>query len=311
MGPTSAGSRGARQVEVLLSTYNPNDYLAELLDSLRRQTHRDVTLSVRDDGSEPESRRLLEQLLAEHGNSRLTWGSNIGPTGSFLALLGDVRPSASYAAFCDQDDVWNKEKLEVATDVLDGVEGPTLYCSAVELATPELEPITVHRRCVRGPAFANALVENIATGCTIVFNRPAIDLIASRPPQRAVMHDAWSYLVVSGCGTVIYDPQPRVLYRLHEENAVGVATNLASEVAQRIRRQLRSGRDRLLTAQAEELRALFGAELSTSAARDLAAFLDSERGWVDRATYVFSGGAFRQRRVDDIIFRLLYLAHRV
>lgn len=306
-----AGARRIAQVEVLLSTYNSNHYVAELLQSLSRQTHRNVTLSVRDDGSELESRRRLEQLLAEWGDARLAVGSNIGPSGSFLALLNDVSPSASYAAFCDQDDVWKSEKLEVAIDALYGIEGPALYCSAVELVNPELEHIGVHRRCVRGPAFANALVENIATGCTIVLNRAAIDLLGSRSPRRAVMHDAWSYLVISGCGSVVYDPEPRVLYRLHEGNTVGVATTVPAEFARRVRRQVRAGGQRLLTAQARELEVLYGPALSADAAAELAAFLGAQKRWWNRVRYALSGRAFRQRLIDDLIFRMLYAAGRV
>ena len=41
-----------------------------------------------------------------------------------------------------------------------------------------------------------------------VLNRPAIDLLTSGAPQNLVMHDAWCYLVVSGCGRVVYDPRP-------------------------------------------------------------------------------------------------------
>ena len=304
-------SRSDREVEVLLSTYNPNHYLVELLESVRQQTYPYVGLSVRDDGSQAGARRCVESLLERYPNARFSWGENLGPRDSFLTLLSGVHGAASYAAFCDQDDVWNAEKLEVAVEAIEGLEGPAMYCSAIQLVTSELKPIALHRRCVRGPAFANALVENIATGCTIVLNRAAIDLIVSRLPRRAIMHDAWSYLVISACGTVIYDPEPRVRYRLHDKNAIGVATDLLSEIARRTRRQCRSGRDRQLTAQAEELRALFGAELSVSVLKELATFLDSASRPIDRLVYSVRGGAFRQRRIDDLIFRLLYLLRRI
>lgn len=311
MKSVGSGSVDAASVEVLLSTYNPGPYLVELLESLRKQTYPNVTLSVRDDGSHLDSRRFVERLLAGQGDVRFTTGTNMGPTQSFLALLREVRPSTAYAAFCDQDDVWASDKLSVAVASLADIEGPALYCSAVQLVTSTLEPIRVHRRGTRGPAFANALVENIATGCTVVLNRPAVDLLASRSPDRAVMHDAWSYLVLAGCGTVVYDPQPHVLYRLHERNAVGVSRTLPVELLRRVRRQLRSGGDRLLTAQARELQSLYGSALSPDAAADLAAFLDAQERFGTRVRYALGGSAFRQRTLDDLIFRLLYVARRL
>ena len=130
-------------------------------------------------------------------------------------------------------------------------DGPTLYCSAVNLVGEDLKFIRVHRRCVRRPSFENALVENIATGCTIVLNRPAIDLLASRVPKDFLMHDAWSYLVVAGCGYIVYDPRPQVLYRLHGSNTVGVGqTHWAW--SGRISRQVTEGHQRVLTRQTQE-----------------------------------------------------------
>ena len=146
---------------------------------------------MRDDGSSDGTVGLLEQLLKGRSEDRLTVGTNLGAAQSFMTLLRAVSPDANYAAFCDQDDVWLPDKLSSALEALRGVEGPGLYCCAVRLVSESLSDIKVHRRCVRGPSFENALVENIATGCTIVLNRPAIDLLASRTPQTFLMHDAW------------------------------------------------------------------------------------------------------------------------
>lgn len=209
-------------VEVLLSTFNGTRYLPELLDSIRAQQYPDVALSVRDDGSSDGTVGLLERSLSECPDASLTAGTNIGAGASFLTLLRSVNPAVSYAAFCDQDDVWLPGKLSAAVAALEALQGPALYCSAVQLVGEDLSKLRVHRRCVRGPSFENALVENIATGCTILLNRPGIDLLASRVPHEFLMHDAWSYLVLSGCGKVLYDRQPWVLYRLHSSNTIGV-----------------------------------------------------------------------------------------
>lgn len=168
-------------------------------------------------------------------------GAYLGAAQSFMSLLRGMSPEASYAAFCDQDDVWLPDKLEVAVSGIEHFEGPAMYCSAVTLVTEDLAEVKVHRRCVRGPSFDNVLVENIATGYTIVLNRPGIDPLASRNPTKVVMHDAWCHLVIAGCGEVVYDCRPYVLYRLHRGNAVGVGRTLWQEWSRRARRQLRIG----------------------------------------------------------------------
>src|SRR6185436_21171576 len=70
-------------------------------------------------------------------------------------------------------------------------------------------------------AFENALVENIAIGCTVVINAAARELLLRCTPERPVMHDAWAYLALSAFGHVFFDPQPRVGYRQHGGNAFG------------------------------------------------------------------------------------------
>lgn len=298
-------------VEVLLSTYNGERYLPQLLDSVRAQEHPHVRMSVRDDGSSDGTVRLLEQLISAKSRDRLSVGPNLGAARSFMTLLRAVSADADYAAFCDQDDVWLPDKLPSAVAALQDVDGPGLYCCAVRLVSESLSEIKVHRRCVRGPSFANALVENIATGCTIVLNRPAIDLLASRIPQKFVMHDAWCYLVVAGCGRVIYDPEPYVLYRLHASNAIGVGQTPWAEWSGRARRQLREGRERVLTRQAEELKRLYGPQLSPHTARRLDEFLAAQSPLTTRLRYAARGSAHRQRRLDDLIFRSLYALHRI
>jgi glycosyltransferase involved in cell wall biosynthesis len=305
------GAAVSGPVEVLLSTYNGEKHLAEQLDSIWRQSYSEVWLSVRDDGSSDGTLAVLDRLLSGRRATKLVMGAHRGAAQSFMSLLRGVSPEASYAAFCDQDDVWLPEKLEVAVTRLAQREGPAMYCSAVTLVTEDLAELKVHRRCVRGPSFENALVENVATGCTIVLNRPAVDLLSSQRPTKLVMHDAWCYLVVAACGEVVYDPAPHVLYRLHGGNTVGVGTNLWKEWSGRVKRQLDQGKDRVLTAQAEELRDLYGRVLRPAALQALEEFLSARSPAGARLRYAMAGGAHRQRLVDDLVYRSLYVVGRI
>ena len=64
-------------------------------------------------------------------------------------------------------------------------------------------------------------MQNIATGCTIVFNKNAKELFLSYLPQNIVMHDYWMYLLCVFFGEVIYDPIPHLGYRQHLNNVLG------------------------------------------------------------------------------------------
>ena len=122
------------------------------------------------------------------------------------------------------------------------------------------------------------------------------------------MHDAWCYLVVAGCGEVVYDRVPHVLYRVHSSNAVGVGTTLWTEWSGRAQRQFEQGKRRVLTAQAAELRHLYGAQLRQEAARSLEEFLAFQSSLASRLRYSIAGAAHKQRFLDNVVYRILYAA---
>ena len=100
-------------IVILMSTYNGNQYLKEQLDSIVNQTVlNDCTLFVRDDGSNDDTVNILDSYKKKI-NMIIEEGNNFGFCKSFNYLLRHA-PNADYYAFCDQDDVWLPNKLEIA-----------------------------------------------------------------------------------------------------------------------------------------------------------------------------------------------------
>ncbi len=104
-------------IDILLATYNGARFLPEQLASLDVQTHSDWRLILRDDGSDDGSLQMVrdwasrtkrELIVIEDGDIR------IGPAESFARLL--AHSDAPYFAFCDQDDVWEADKLSRLVD---------------------------------------------------------------------------------------------------------------------------------------------------------------------------------------------------
>lgn len=301
------------RVEVLISTHNPDpSFLGALLDSLDAQVGATVTVRIRDDGSNREAQERLRHIVGGRPATALELGARLGPAESFLDLLDDADPAADLVAFCDQDDVWFDTKLSSASSALAGREHtPTLYCSRVVVTDHELTPVRSSPLPVRGPSFANALVQNIAPGATIVLNRAAVALLQDRRPKHYMMHDAWAYLVVAGCGDVVYDPAPQLYYRQHSANVIGVYDSQWQELRERLRRQLRSGGERGMTRQADELRRLYYDDLRPDARAILDRFLDHRASPASRLRYLVQGDARRQSAREDWVVRLLYLLGRV
>ncbi len=209
------------RVAVLMSTYQGETFVVEQIRSILSQLPPDGRLIVRDDGS---TDRTLERVRdIRDTRVEVTAGPNLGFAGSFLTLLCGVGDDADVVMLADQDDVWLPGKIERACRALRGFEGePALYFSRLQLVDRELRPLGETPRWPRGPSFANALCENIATGCTMALNARGVRLVSRYGDVRKIyFHDWWIYLVVSALGKVIMDDEPTILYRQHGANVVG------------------------------------------------------------------------------------------
>ncbi|WP_164844437.1 glycosyltransferase family 2 protein [Azoarcus sp. DN11] len=297
------------KVEILLSTFNGERFLRQQLDSIKGQTYKDFSLRVRDDGSRDGTAGILEEYSADCSWVDVSYGKNIGVVASFFELLNGTDPRASFIAFCDQDDLWYSDKIGRAVAKLAEVGGdvPAMYCSALRLVDENLNVIGVPRKPCKSVTLRNALVENMATGCTVVLNRAAIDLLipTKMDHNKVVMHDAWVNVVISAFGVVVYDERPSMDYRQHGGNVVGSALGVSAWM-RRLSRFFRRRRSTLVD-QANELLRIYSGSLPVEARELVADFVEGagSASFFDRLRYVLSTPLYRQRGVDNVIMRAL------
>ncbi len=218
-------------IDILLSTFNGEKYLAEQLNSLFNQTCQDFTLLIRDDGSEDKTLSIIETFSQQFPNRirMIKEEGRLGPKASFSALMN--YSNAPYVMFCDQDDIWKKEKIALSLQ----------HMKQLEKAGQDL-PLLVHSDLIvineKGKAlhssfwkYANLsarefttinrlLTQNVVTGCTVLMNRKLCSM-AYPVPSCAFMHDWWVALVASLFGKIGIIPQTTIYYRQHTKNAVG------------------------------------------------------------------------------------------
>ena len=104
-----------KKVAVVLSTYNGEKYVKEQLDSILKQTYKNVEIIVRDDGSKDSTVEIIKEYQEKHKNIKLVVGENLGFIKSFFELLKIAE--ADYYSYADQDDIWVKNKIELAVVV--------------------------------------------------------------------------------------------------------------------------------------------------------------------------------------------------
>lgn len=303
------------RVAVLLSTYNGARFLAEQLASLSAQSVQDWVLYWRDDGSTDATASLLESFAGELGPGRsvvLRCDGSFGPSESFLRLLrAAVADGCSVVAFCDQDDVWLPEKLARGLAALGEVQAatPALYAARQVMVDARLQRIALSPALHRRPGFPAALTQNVATGCTLMLNRPAAELIAASRAPAATWHDWWSYILVAAAGgRILFDDTPVVLYRQHTGNVVGAPSSLA----QRALAALRRGPGAFMSVFRQNVAALSDQpELISASAREQVLTITRalEQGPMQRCAALRRSGLARQTWLETVLFQLWFVLH--
>ena len=214
-------------VTILLCTLDGERFLDEQLASLQRQTFKNWKLIASDDGSRDRTRSTLVAFQKSFGPGKVEIidGPRRGATANFLFQACAENLVSEYYAFCDQDDVWDADKLERAIGALERIDLgiPALYGSRTRLIDEAGNEIGFSPLFQRKPEFRSALVQSIAGGNTMVFNQKARELIVSCGADVDVpSHDWWLYQVTAACGGYVhYDPHPAVRYRQHAHNVIG------------------------------------------------------------------------------------------
>jgi glycosyltransferase involved in cell wall biosynthesis len=234
---TTRSSERHAHVAILLATYNGERFLGEQLETLGQQQVDCIDIWASDDGSTDRTRDILQKARASwsRGVFRIIDGPRRGFAENFRSLILNPTIAADYYAFCDQDDLWDADKLTVAVDWLKSISPAEagLYCSRTRIVDLQGRPIGMSPLFSRPPSFRNAIVQSIAGANTMLLNRAArLLLIEACHENPFVSHDWWTYLVVSGAGgKVHYSPQPHIGYRQHAENIVGSNIGLPARLA--------------------------------------------------------------------------------
>jgi glycosyltransferase involved in cell wall biosynthesis len=220
--PVPSGS-----VAILLCTLNGARFLPVQLASFEAQDFTDWRLFVSDDGSKDDTLDQLAQFQRKHGADKVSLrrGPAKGFVANFLSLICDPALKSDYYALSDQDDVWAADKLSRARSFLMNTRSdvPAVYCSRARMIDEQGAEIGLTPLYRKPPHFRNSLVQNLAIGNTMVFNEKTRSILMQAGPDvAAAVHDWWIYLAITAVGgTIFFDPEPSVGYRIHGRNLIG------------------------------------------------------------------------------------------
>ena len=180
-----------------------------------------------------------------------------------------------------------------------------MYCSALTVVDEKLRFLYQEgtEKRMRDFSFGNAMVENHCTGCTMIFNHALQKIIAEKRIPHCSMHDWWIYLAASCFGKVLYDPHPRIWYRQHGNNAIGVEKNIFKKLKKKIR-GFQKGRN-VISCQLIEFYRIYHPDGRYG--KMIKQFLYAKRHPIYRMKLAVDNKLYRQNRFDNVIFKVLLL----
>ncbi|MCL4922211.1 glycosyltransferase family 2 protein [Streptococcus suis] len=217
------------KVNILMSTYNGQQFLAEQIRSIQEQSYTDWTLFIRDDGSSDNTKEILKDF--ERQDSRIHLidsdkSDNLGVIKSFHKLVNHDR--ADYYFFSDQDDVWLPNKLELSLNEAQNYPAnlPLMVYMDLKVVNQDLEIMT--ESMVKSQShhanteLVQELTENTVTGGVAMINHTLAEMW--QETDGILMHDWYLALLASAFGNLVFIDQPGELYRQHSDNVLGART---------------------------------------------------------------------------------------
>jgi len=226
---------GKEKIGIVLATYNPQlEYFQKQIESIQNQTCQNWVCHIVDDCSQLQYQIEIQKIVGHDSRFLCHFhNDNVKHYYNFERGLQYCiqDPTITAIAFCDQDDIWQAQKLEVSIAKLRS-ERALLVHSDLELIDSHDQTINDSTWDFEGRQPEKATVEllllrNVVTGCSLLFCSSLITDILPFPQQNEIgwHHDWWVALAAIQKGKIGHIRQPLVRYRLHNSNTVGTMQN--------------------------------------------------------------------------------------
>lgn len=295
-----------KKVAVLISTYNGEKYIKEQLDSILNQTYKNIEIVIRDDGSKDSTVKVIKEYQSKHQNIILKEEENVGFIQSFFKLL--ELADADYYAYCDQDDFWFENKIELAVQELDKADNskPNMVFGNSDYYNEKMEFLKKGEEH-KTYSFKNSLYECVAQGMTMTINKTTRDYILSNIPDKCLFHDWWTYMICTGLGEVFYNDQTVVKYRRFEKNATAEGQNFIKIFMWRIKKLISDNGFKDIRIQQLEFKKMYYDKLSKENQKILDIFIQEKYNFFKAIRKAFYPKKLRRKIIDDLMIRVLFV----
>ncbi|WP_081934630.1 glycosyltransferase [Aeromonas media] len=229
-------------IKVILCTYNGESYIEEQLKSILSQTLRVDVIDIFDDRSTDGTLDKIRAIAAryEGENAKILIRVNHvnkGYISNFSYAIKSCSHQDEYVFLCDQDDVWEEDKVEMLLGLLKKYDGvPALaFTDAKLIGTFGNDLSYTLWRSIGFDISKDVNYEltrrNVVTGATVALNYALIEVFKKKTKvSKFLPHDYCLAVLASSYGIIIPVNKPLTQYRLHGNNQIGTSPSFLKRI---------------------------------------------------------------------------------
>ncbi|HXL57272.1 MAG TPA: glycosyltransferase [Chitinophagaceae bacterium] len=222
-------------VSVIMPAYNAEKFIAESINSVIAQTYKHWELIVIDDGSEDNTKLIINEFINKESRIKYVYQAN-GKQGK-ARNKGIGIANGELIAFLDSDDIWKPKMLEKQVDLITKT-GSDLVFSDIKFIDAQSNMIDENHTVpdekfegITGIKFF--LQKNLIPTTTVLAKKAAILKVGgfktSNELQYAEDYDLWLRILVSGA-RFVYNLEPLALYRKYEAQSTKLAETRYTQI---------------------------------------------------------------------------------
>ena len=221
------------KIDILMATYNGSKYIESQIFSILSQTYKNWNLIIHDDGSDDSTVEIVKKISNIDKRIKII-ENDVKCGGAGLNFMHILQFSdADYIMYCDQDDIWFDNKIELQLKVImsKNNEIPQIVYSNSYVWIPSdgikgLSTLTFPKK-INQFLFLNSGMQ----GCSAIFNKKMLNLLMSYKGKIS-MHDHILHLSGLCFGEIEYMPNTLMLYRNHDKNVTGATSTSSTDIKQ-------------------------------------------------------------------------------
>ena len=214
------------EVSVIMPCYNHGKFLSEAIESILGQSYEDLELIIVEDCSKDNSAEIIRKY--EQIDKRIVavyHKNNEGVSRSRNDAI--ARVSGNYIAFCDADDIWEKDKLSIQIDCFSKYpEYGVIHSDSIiidESSRPTGEHFSsLYQKGMKlsGNLFEELCTRNFINTPTVIMRRKCIN-DAGLFEESFKYNEDWIYWVRTAQKNLFfYIPESLVRYRIHSRSTM-------------------------------------------------------------------------------------------